>query len=278
MEKKKNSTSLNEEQKKAISQLEEQNKKIIDEVGKLSREYEKAISSFDRDMDNFWKLMHRLEKANSRYPFGHYADYYYKGLEEPTSESFILDYNKKNPNYIALTSEERKRIEKSLPDYEKYENIISENIERARSLIKIAISSNSFIIRIAGISTRHNELEELDKTWWCPQQIARNKYKVKGNFLTDEPQLGIRLPYHRQLMIKYATLHTTANILKSKLRDIEKILATINSFLPFAELLPLSKMPRTIVNVDASVNDSITIGSENEFAGDASFGDGKIEK
>ena len=279
MNSKKNSTGLNERHEKALDELKEKNQDIIKEVKKLSQEYGKHISSFDKDMKTFWDFMNQMEKANSHYPIGHYAHYYYKNLEEPISESFISPFGKKNPQYGPLTLGGKKNIERQLPDYEKYNNIISEYMKIIRLVVKKATSSNIIVIRIAGISGKHNELEKLDENWWYPEDIATSKQCVKS-VVTYDPHLPIKIPYHRQLLIKYDALYGTATILKYKLNEIEKILETINSFLPFAELLPPDKIPQTIVNVEASANNnSINVGDDVKFGGDAVVGkDAELKK
>jgi len=277
---KKQSPELNEEQKKALNELKEKNQKIVEQVESLSKEYEKLISAFDKDMDKFWDITHQMEKANSHYPFGHYAHYYHRNLEEPSSESFILNFGQKNPNYCPLSEEGKKMIEKQLPDYDKYESIVSEKMKVIQDLVKTVISSNIIVIRIVGISEKYKELEELNKNWWCPSEIAENKYGLKGSFPTYDPHLNVQIPYHRQLMIKFDTLYNTANILRFKLDEIKKILESINSFLPFAELLPSDKMPQTLVNVEASANnESVKIGKDVKFKGDAAIGkDANVKK
>ena len=145
-------------------------------------------------------------------------------------------------------------------------------MEIIRLLVKKATSSNIIVIRIAGISGKYDELEKLDESWWYPADIAKNKYCVKS-VVTYDLHLPIQIPYHKQLLIRYETLYGTAVILKSKLNAIEKILETINYFLPFAELLPPDKIPRTIINVEASANnESVTMGDDIQCSGDAAIG------
>lgn len=274
------STDLSEEQKKALDELKEKNQELIEQAEHLSQEYELTFSAFDKDMKKFWGLMRRMEKANSRYPFGHYTNYYYKNLEEPISESFILDNDNKNPNFLPLNNEEKDSIGRQLPDYEMYSKAITEKMQFIKKIILDAISSNIIIIRIANIFIKYRELEKLNENWWCPQEIAQEEYGLKGSFASYDPQLTIQLPYHREIMIKFDTLYYTASGLQSKLEKVKKILKTINSFLPFAELLPSGKTPQAVVHVEATANnDSVKIENGVKFNGDAVIGkDAKLKK
>ena len=80
-------------------------------------------------------------------------------------------------------------------------------------------------------------------------------------------------------MMRYDTLFNTDALLGNKMEKFILILKSINSYLPFAELIPAEKMPQTVINVEANANnDSTSVGDSNEFEGDTVVGGGEIDK
>ena len=89
--------------------------------------------------------MNQLEKAWSKYPFGHYAHYYYRGFQEPIGESFLSQWGDKNARYTQITKQQKRDIEKGIPNYDEFSGILEEFIERIKELVDNIISSNTII-------------------------------------------------------------------------------------------------------------------------------------
>jgi len=271
---------FSEEQKKAIKDLKIKNEEKIKELDKILKEYKKQISNLDIESKTFWDIMKSLEKSNSHYPLGQYANYYYRDFKEPISESFLSEFGEKNINFHPITDENKKDIENKLPNYEVYNEIISVTIEKIKNLIDDGLSDNIFIKRIIGLPEKYLELQEIKKNWWYPKELSKNEYGLKGSFLVYDAHLPLSIPYHRQKMINYDSLFNTATLVENKIKEFISILKSINSYLPFAELIPAEKMPQTVINVEASANnESVSVGDSNQFKGDAVIGEGgKIGK
>lgn len=145
-------------------------------------------------------------------------------------------------------------------------------------MLRDIIAKNFITIRFEGLSEKYLELKECDKLWWVPQVIAYNKYSIKS-VITNEYHLSLTMPYHRELMIKYATIFDTAHIIKDKIKTIKAILIAIIDYLPFTALLPEPK-PQQIINIEnIATNKPISVGDNNTFEKDTAIGEGAgIEK
>ncbi len=262
-----------DEQKKALIELKEINEKKIKEIGKELEEYKKKISNFDNDFKKFWDVMKSLEKANSHYPVGHFSNYYYKDFKEPIEESFLSEFGDKNPNFHQITEGEIKDIESKIPNYESYNKIVSETIDNAKDRVKDSLAENIIIRRVVGLPEKYLELQELNNNWWYPKELSQNTYRL-GSFVSYDMHLQRVIPYHRQKMIHYDSLFNTTLIVKDKIKEFISILKAINSYLPFAEPIPIEKMPQTYINVETN-----SIGDSNKFNKDAVIGkNGQIDK
>lgn len=269
-------TEFTEEQKEAINELKEKNEEKIKKLNKFLEEYKKQLKSLDSESEQFWQIMKTLEKSNSNYPFGHFTNYYYKDFKEPRSESFLSEFGDKNPNFHPLTDEKIKSIENELPNYQKWHQLISGIIERLKDIVSDILSENMFIKRIVGLPEKYSELQEAHKNWWYPQEVSTSEYQIKGSFPVYDPHLKVTLPYHREKMIKYSCLFNTSSIVEVKIKEIISILKSINSYIPFAELIPAEKMPNTFIDIKTNAS---SVGDSNKFEGDTIIGeDGKIEK
>jgi hypothetical protein len=271
---------FNEEQKKAIEELKTKNEEKIKELIKILKDYKQKMHNLDEGSKQFWDIMTSLEKSNSHYPVGHFSNYYYKNFEEPVGESFLLEWGDKNSNFRPITEQDKKVFESKFPDYDKYSQIISDTIETIGEFLSNALSENSFIKRLAGLQEKYDDLEKLNGNWWYPQAVSEKEYGVRGTFAVYDYNLTINIPYHRMKMMKYDRLFNTNLLLANKIEKIILILKSINSYLPFAELIPVENMPKTIINVEANANnESTSVGDSNQFKGDAVVGEGgKIGK
>lgn len=270
---------FNKEQKNALNNLKVKNEEKIIELDKILKTYQKQIENLDDDSKTFWDIMKSLEKANSHYPWGHFANYYYTNIEEPIGESFLSELGEKNPKFGQITEEGIKSIESKFIPYEKYDKVISETIKSIKNLIAESLAENIFIKRIIGLPEKYFELEEIKKDWWYPKEISKSEYGLKGSFLSYDAHLPFAIPYHRQKMINYDSLFNTARLIENKIKDSISILKAINSYLPFAELMPSEKMPQTFIKVEANANnDSTSVGDSNQFEEDTVIGGGKIDK
>ncbi len=275
MESKDKKLEFNEEQKEAIKELKLKNERKIKELVKILEEYQKKIKSLNSESKTFWEIMNSLEKSHSHYPVGHFAHYYYKDFREPVGESFLSEFGDKNPNFHQITDKEKGEIEDKLPDYEKYSKIISEAIEKTKDILTESLSENVFIKRTVGLPDKYLELQELKKNWWYPKELSGKEYGIKGSFLSYDVHLPPVTPYHREKMIFYDSLFNTATFMEAKIKDIVSLLKAINSYLPFAELIPAEKTPSTLINVEANANnESASVGNSNEFKGDTLVGKG----
>lgn len=264
---------FSEEQKKALKELKIKNEEGVSELNKILKEYEKQVKSLDAESKIFWEIMKSLEKSHSHYPLGHFANYYYNDFKEPIAESFLTEFGEKNPNFCQITDEDKKTIERKLPNYDKYNKIISDAIENVKNLIANSLEGNIFIRRIGGLPEKYLELQEIKKNWWYPKDLSKSEYGIKS-FLGYDAHLPLAIPYHRQKMINYDSLFNTATFMENKIKDFISILKSINSYLPFAELMPSEKMLGTVINVEANANNkSTSIGDSNQFEGDAIIGE-----
>jgi len=277
---KKETLEFTDEQKKAVSELKIKNEKRIGELSEKLKEYKKQISNLDDESKTFWDVMKILEKSNSHYPLGHFANYYYMDLKEPIGESFLSEFGDKNPNFHQITDKELKEIENKLPQYDKYNRIISKTIEDVKDLMLDSLSDNIFIRRIVGLPEKYLELQELNNHWWYPKELSKNEYGLKSSFLGYDAHLPLTIPYHRQKMINYDSLFNTSTLVENKIKNLISTLKAINSYLPFAELIPVEKMPHTYINVEANANnDSTTVGDSNKFEEEVVIGkNGQIKK
>lgn len=270
---------FNEEQKNALNNLKEKNESIIEKLNQILKEYQDQIKNLDEDSKAFWDVMKSLEKANSHYPWGHFSNYYYSNFQEPIGESFLSEFGEKNQKYGQITEEGIRSIESKFVPYKKYDKIISDAIKLIKDLIAESLADNIFIRRIIGLPEKYLELEEIKKDWWYPKEISKSEYGLKGSFLSYDAHLPLTIPYHRQKMINYDSLFNTARLIDNKIKDFISILKSINSYLPFAELMPAGKMPQTLIKVEANANnDSTSVGDSNKFESDTVVGGGEIGK
>ena len=264
-----------EEQKTAISELKTTNEERIKELECILGEYKKKRADLDGETKKFWEVINSLERSNSHYPLGHFTNYYYVNFEEPCSESFITERGDKNLNFKPLTEQDKKVIENKFPDYDKYNKIITETIEKISVLIKNSLAENIFIKRLAGLPEKYTELEGINGNWWYPPELSQKEYGLRGTFATYDINLTIKIPYHRKKMIRYGTLFNTDSLLGNKIEKFILVLKSINTYLPFADLIPSEKMPQTVINVEANANNEPTsVGDSNEFQGDTAIGKG----
>ena len=268
---------ITEEQRKAIEELQSENAKMIELLDKKLSEYKKRTKNFDKEIEKFWEIMTSLEKSNSNYPLGHFSNYYYREFKEPRSESFITERGDKNPNFLPLTESDREKVESQLPNYDSYNDMISEAIEEVSKIIRDCLATNVFIQRLVGLPEKYNELLEANKNWRYPKSLSEKEYGLRGQFPVYDVNLTIKIPYHRQKMINYSALFNTHFLLMSKVEEVILILKSINRYLPFAEIIPAEKMPQTIIKVEANANnDSTSVGDSNKFEGDTVVGGGEI--
>ncbi len=270
---------FNEEQKNALRNLKVKNEEKIIELDKILKTYQGQIENLDGDSKAFWDIMKSLEKANSHYPWGHFANYYYVNFEEPIAESFLSEFGDKNTKFNQITEDEKKDVESKFIPYERYEKVIFDTIEPIKNLIAESLAENIFIRRIIGLPEKYFELEEIKKDWGYPKEISKSEYGLKGSFLSYDAHLPLAIPYHRQKMINYDALFNTVRLIENKIKDFLSILKSINSYLPFAELMPAGKMPQTLIKVEANANnDSTSVGDSNKFESDTVVGGGEIGK
>lgn len=273
-----NENILNDEQKTAIISFKKENEIFLKKINELEKFYKKNIEPLTLESDNFWEIATQLEKSNSQYPLGMYANYYFRNFEEP-SEPFLNEWDQKNPAYTQITKEQKIFIEEQIPDKNNFNNLLQKFIDNLSSLLSEIIPKNFIITRLIGLQEKYAELKQCEKHWWFPRELASDKYYPKS-VITSEIHLPITLPYHRALMIEYYTLFNTSSLLKNKLESMKQILDSINEFLPFAKLIPESQIAEQIINVTADSSDkSITLGNENAFKNDTLIGHGvEIEK
>lgn len=273
-----NENQLNDEQKDSITSLKKRNEIFLESIDKLNNFYNEKIEPLTSESDNFWKIANRLEKSNSQYPLGIYANYYFENFDE-RSEDFIDEWGNKSPAYTQITEEQKTWIEKQIPDTKIFRDLLQKSIDDLSVLSSDIISKNFIITRLMGLQEKYEELIKCEKNWWFPREIASNKYGPKS-IVTSEYHLPITLPYHRALIIEYVILFNTASLLKNKFVTIKQILDSINEFLPFAKLIPEGKIAEQIINVTTdSSNKSIALGDDNIFKNDTLIGHGvKFEK
>ena len=97
---------LNDEQKAAITSLKKENEIFLKKIDELNVFYKKNIEPLTSESDNFWDIANQLEKSNSQYPLGIYANYYFINFEEPF-EPFLDEWGQKNPAYTQITEEQK---------------------------------------------------------------------------------------------------------------------------------------------------------------------------
>ena len=270
---------FNEEQNNAIQNLKIKNEEKIIELDKILKTYQKQIENLDGDSKTFWDIMNSLEESHSHYPLGHFADYYYSDFKKPLAESFLSEFGEKNVKFNQITEEDKKDIESKLPSYDKYHKIVSNTIEIIKNLISGSLAENIFIRRIICLPEKYLKLQEVNKDWWYPKELSKSEYGLKGSFVYYDAHLPMAIPYHRQKMINYDSLFNTARLIDNKIKDFISLLKSINYYLPFAELMPLGKMPQTLIKVEANANnDSTSVGDSNKFKSDTVVGGGEIGK
>lgn len=272
-----NKEELNEEQKNSLDTLKTVNTEYVKTLDNLMAKYQKNIAPLESQSITFWKIARQLEKANSRYPLGQYAHYYFRDFREPT-EPFTDEWGSKNINYEQITEETKEIIEGKIPDYDNFKRLLQELIDELKDLLSDIITRNFIATRFVGLSEKYLELKKCDELWWFPQKIVIDKYS-RYSVCTLDYHLPVTIPYHRELMIKYETIFDTSYIIKNKIKTIKQILTTIIYYLPFATLLPDPK-PQQIIHIENTAkSEPISVGDNNTFEKDAAIGQGaEIEK
>ena len=231
------SKQLTEEQEKIRDYQIEKNKEYITRINDLIIRLKPFLDetiTYKEILDENYNI---LNKCHGNLLQGKYADYYTKDLK-PASSSIFTFYQEINNNFEYLSQNKRNKFEERLPDLKEYEKRVEKYSNMIRELIDDIYSDNSFILRFEGMGALYSELNGLSNTLWDSKEIIKDQLLGNRQFVTNSHMTGISIvyPYHIDLFMKYGRLFMNVVGLNLKLTGSKKILKSVNSNLPFAEL------------------------------------------
>lgn len=267
------SKALSEEQKKIRDEQIETNRKYIENIDKLLVEIEPFIDSTTKYNNELTVIYSIFEKSHGLCIQGVYADYYTKDLKPANSPMFNSISASISKEFVPLSDIQKKTFQEKLPDAREYENNLKQYMQKAMSLLSDAYSDNSFIIRFEGLDGIYTQLHELSsKSWYCSREGVRDSIMRGSRFIEPIWFHGMNRvnPFHIEIYLTYKPLFLDSLNLKNRLLDAKKILKTVNSNLPFAEL---SENVPAIQNIITSIDKSTSIGSNTSIGNNNAIGD-----